>query len=48
MRAAQVRRPGRPGRPSEVAPTCLLLAGEDGRCLSGQVLHPNGGEAVSI
>ncbi|MCW2309360.1 SDR family oxidoreductase [Rhodobium gokarnense] len=38
---------GRPGQPNEVAPSYLFLACEDGSYMSGQVLHPNGGEAVS-
>ncbi|MBK5950914.1 NAD(P)-dependent oxidoreductase [Rhodobium orientis] len=38
---------GRPGQPNEVAPAYLFLACEDGSYMSGQVLHPNGGEPVS-
>lgn len=37
---------GRPGQPSEVAPSFLFLACEDSRYMSGQVLHPNGGTIV--
>ena len=37
---------GRPGQPNEVAPAFLFLACEDASYMSGQVLHPNGGEAV--
>ncbi|GAO40474.1 putative oxidoreductase [Sphingomonas changbaiensis NBRC 104936] len=37
---------GRPGQPNEVAPSFLFLACEDGSYMSGQVLHPNGGEIV--
>ncbi|MGQ7845215.1 SDR family oxidoreductase [Granulosicoccus sp. 3-233] len=38
---------GRPGQPNEVAPSFLFLACEDSSYMTGQVLHPNGGEAVS-
>ena len=38
---------GRPGQPSEVVPSCLFFACGDASYMSGQVLHPNGGEAVS-
>jgi len=38
---------GRPGQPSEVAPSFLFLACEDSSYMSGQVLHPNGGEVVN-
>lgn len=38
---------GRPGQPNEVAPCFLFLACEDSSYMSGQVLHPNGGEPVS-
>lgn len=37
---------GRPGQPNEVAPCFLFLACEDSSYMSGQVLHPNGGEVV--
>ena len=37
---------GRAGQPNEVAPSFLVLACEDSRYLSGQVLHPNGGTIV--
>jgi NAD(P)-dependent dehydrogenase (short-subunit alcohol dehydrogenase family) len=37
---------GRAGQPNEVAPCHLFLACEDSSYMSGQVLHPNGGEAV--
>ncbi len=37
---------GRPGQPNEVAPSLLFLACEDSSYISGQVLHPNGGELV--
>lgn len=38
---------GRPGQPSEVAPAYVFLASEDSSYISGQVIHVNGGEAVS-
>lgn len=37
----------RPGQPDEVAPCFLLLASRDLSYMSGQVLHPNGGEIVN-
>lgn len=37
---------GRPGQPSEVAPSFVFLASEDASYMTGQVLHPNGGEPV--
>jgi NAD(P)-dependent dehydrogenase (short-subunit alcohol dehydrogenase family) len=37
---------GRAGQPNEVAPSHLFLACEDGSYMTGQVLHPNGGEIV--
>jgi NAD(P)-dependent dehydrogenase (short-subunit alcohol dehydrogenase family) len=37
---------GRAGQPNEVAPCHLFLACEDSSYMTGQVLHPNGGEAV--
>lgn len=37
---------GRPGQPNEVAPSLLFLACEDSSYMSGQVLHPNGGDLV--
>lgn len=37
---------GRPGQPNEVAPSYLFLACEDGSYMTGQTLHPNGGEPV--
>jgi NAD(P)-dependent dehydrogenase (short-subunit alcohol dehydrogenase family) len=38
---------GRPGQPNEVAPSFLFLACEDASYMTGQVLHPNGGEIVN-
>jgi len=38
----------RAGQPSEVAPSYLFLASNaDSGYMSGQVLHPNGGEVVN-
>lgn len=37
---------GRPGQPNEVAPSLLFLACEDSSYMSGQVLHPNGGDLI--
>lgn len=38
---------GRPGQPSEVAPAYVFLASKDASYIAGQVIHVNGGEAVS-
>lgn len=37
----------RAGEPAEVAPSYLFLAGDDSSYMTGQVLHPNGGEIVN-
>jgi len=37
---------GRAGQPNEVAPCHLSLACDDSSYMSGQVLHPNGGEII--
>lgn len=37
----------RPGEPAEVAPCYLFLASDDASYITGQVLHPNGGEIVN-
>jgi NAD(P)-dependent dehydrogenase (short-subunit alcohol dehydrogenase family) len=37
---------GRPGEPNEVASCHLFLACDDSSYMTGQVLHPNGGEPV--
>jgi NAD(P)-dependent dehydrogenase (short-subunit alcohol dehydrogenase family) len=37
----------RPGEPKEVAPCYLFLASEDSSYMTGQVLHPNGGEIIN-
>ena len=34
-------------RPDEVAPSYIFLASDDAACMTGQVLHPNGGEVVN-
>jgi NAD(P)-dependent dehydrogenase (short-subunit alcohol dehydrogenase family) len=38
---------GRPGQPDEVAPAYVFLASEDSSYMTGQILHPNGGEIVN-
>lgn len=37
----------RPGQPEEVAPSYVFLASDDASYMTGQVLHPNGGEVVN-
>lgn len=37
----------RPGQPEEVAPSYLFLASADSSYITGQVLHPNGGEIIN-
>ncbi len=37
----------RAGQPDEVAPSYLFLASDDSSYISGQILHPNGGEVVN-
>jgi NAD(P)-dependent dehydrogenase (short-subunit alcohol dehydrogenase family) len=37
----------RPGQPEEVAPSYVFLASDDASYMTGQVLHPNGGEIVN-
>ena len=37
----------RAGEPSEVAPAYLFLASQDASYMTGQVLHPNGGEIIN-
>ena len=38
---------GRPAEPDEIAPSYIFLASDDAVCMTGQVLHPNGGEVVN-
>ena len=38
---------GRAGQPEEVAPSFVFLASDDASYMTGQVLHPNGGEIVN-
>jgi NAD(P)-dependent dehydrogenase (short-subunit alcohol dehydrogenase family) len=38
---------GRAGQPEEVSPCYVFLASDDGSYMTGQVLHPNGGEVVN-
>jgi NAD(P)-dependent dehydrogenase (short-subunit alcohol dehydrogenase family) len=38
---------GRAGEPREIAPSYLFLACDDSSYISGQVLHPNGGEIIN-
>ncbi|MBX9600229.1 MAG: SDR family oxidoreductase [Bryobacteraceae bacterium] len=37
----------RPGEPAEVAPSYVFLASTDSSYMTGQVLHPNGGEIIN-
>ncbi|MEB3182514.1 MAG: SDR family oxidoreductase [Nostocaceae cyanobacterium] len=37
----------RAGQPEEVAPSFVFLASDDSSYMSGQILHPNGGEVVN-
>lgn len=37
----------RAGQPEEVAPSYLFLASDDSSYMTGQILHPNGGEVVN-
>jgi NAD(P)-dependent dehydrogenase (short-subunit alcohol dehydrogenase family) len=37
----------RPGQPEEVAPSFVFLASDDSSYMTGQILHPNGGEMVN-
>lgn len=38
---------GRAGQPDEVAPSFIFLASDDSSYMTGQVLHPNGGEIIN-
>jgi len=37
----------RPGQPAEVAPCFVFLASDDASYMTGQVLHPNGGQVIN-
>ena len=37
----------RAGEPAEIAPSYLFLASNDASYMTGQVLHPNGGEVIN-
>lgn len=37
----------RPGQPDEIAPSYVFLASQDSSYMTGQVLHPNGGEIIN-
>ena len=36
-----------PAQPEEIAPCYVFLASQDSSYLSGQVLHPNGGDVIN-
>lgn len=38
---------GRPAQPNEIAPAYVFLASTDASYMTGQVLHPNGGEIIN-
>lgn len=38
---------GRAGQPEEIAPCYVFLASDDASYMTGQVLHPNGGEIIN-
>lgn len=38
---------GRPAQPDEIAPCYVFLASQDSSYMTGQVLHPNGGEIIN-
>jgi NAD(P)-dependent dehydrogenase (short-subunit alcohol dehydrogenase family) len=38
---------GRAGQPSEIAPCYVFLASKDSSYMTGQLLHPNGGDIIN-
>jgi NAD(P)-dependent dehydrogenase (short-subunit alcohol dehydrogenase family) len=38
---------GRPGQPEEIASSYVFLASDDSSYMTGQILHPNGGEVIN-
>lgn len=38
---------GRAGQPEEIAPSYVFLASDDASYMTGQILHPNGGEIIN-
>jgi NAD(P)-dependent dehydrogenase (short-subunit alcohol dehydrogenase family) len=38
---------GRAGEPAEIAPAYLFLASDDASYITGQFIHPNGGEIIN-
>jgi len=38
---------GRAGEPAEIAPSYLFLASDDASYITGQFIHPNGGEIIN-
>jgi NAD(P)-dependent dehydrogenase (short-subunit alcohol dehydrogenase family) len=38
---------GRAGQPEEISPSYVFLASQDASYMTGQILHPNGGEIVN-
>jgi NAD(P)-dependent dehydrogenase (short-subunit alcohol dehydrogenase family) len=38
---------GRAGQPEEIAPSYVFLASDDASYMTGQILHPNGGEVIN-
>jgi hypothetical protein len=38
---------GRPWQPDDVAPSFVFPASAESSCMTGQVLHPNGGEIIN-
>jgi len=37
---------GRAGQPAEVGPAYVFLASEDASYITGQIIHPNGGDTM--